>query len=175
MQSPDPRVCTWAEFTHKESGARFRYFNTHLDHLSPIARGKGARVIFEHMAACQAREKLPLFWGGDFNFTPRAALYAECLRQTVAEGRLVDLTGAIPTTFHWFGALKRPLKLDYVFADEATAGDALSVRLVPTDAAGGFVSDHHAIRLDWDPGAPRPERPAEAPAHPWEGAPAPAL
>ncbi len=162
LQSMDPRSCTWAEFKDLASGTRFRYFNTHLDHLSPLARARGARVIFRHIAQLQRRERLPIFWGGDFNFTPMAGLYSECLRQVIGEERLTDVTDAIPSTFHWFGAMKRPMKLDYIFVDEKTAGDAMEVELLRTDEGSGCISDHHGIRLNWHPGEPgrEPEKAA---------------
>jgi len=155
LQSPDPRVCTWAEFSHRNGGARFRYFNTHLDHLSPLARARGLEVVFRHMARLQERERLPLFFGGDFNFTPQSALYATCLQRTILGQRLVDLTDSIPSTFHWFGAMKRPMKLDYVFTDDMTIGDVIQARLLPTDGEK-CLSDHHAIRLEWVPYEKRP-------------------
>ncbi len=169
LQSLDPRSCTWAEFKEPSSGVRFRYFNTHLDHLSPLARVRGVRVIFEHMAHFQRRERLPLFWGGDFNFTPFANLYSDCLRQVIEEERLLDVTEAIPTTFHWFGAMKRPMKLDYIFVDEQTAREAVDVRLLRTDEASGCISDHHGIRLNWNPGEQRQELGKEAPLEVYPG------
>lgn len=150
VQSPDPRTCTWAEFLHMPSGRRFRYYNTHLDHLSPIARARGLSVIFDHMAQKQAEEVLPLFLGGDFNFTPSNPLYALCLKRYLGGLPLVDLSGAIGSTFHWFGKLKRPFKLDYLFTDLKTAqAGGFFVHAHRVDDEGRFLSDHDAIQLNW--------------------------
>lgn len=153
LQSPDARTCTRATFRHVETGTRFRYFNTHLDHLSPFARARGIRVILRAMADCQRGERLPLFWGGDFNFTPKGALYARCLEQRVVDQPLVDLTKGLDTTFHWFGSLKRPVKLDYILTDGRTARDHFALRVLKTDGDGRYLSDHDLLRLDWTPRA----------------------
>lgn len=153
LQSPDARTCTYGTFRHRKTDTRFRYFNTHLDHLSPFARAHGARVILRAMADCQFRERLPLFWGGDFNFTPKAALYARCLQQFVADQQLVDLTQSIDATFNWFGALKQPVKLDYILTDSRTARDLFALRVIKTDDDGRYLSDHDVLRLDWTPRA----------------------
>lgn len=150
VQSPDPRVCTWAVFQSRD-GVRFRYYNTHLDHLSGIARARGLGVIFERVTQDQRDAWLPMFIGGDMNFTPRSALYTRCLQQRVQGRRLVDLTESIRTTFHGFGMLSGPLKFDYVFADSQTACGALSVRSLRTADCGRYLSDHDAIRVCWQP------------------------
>ena len=42
-----PRICTVAEVKLKKSGRRLRVFNTHFDHVSPLARSFGAKLILE--------------------------------------------------------------------------------------------------------------------------------
>lgn len=152
VQSPDPRTCTWATFTHRPSGRRFRYFNTHLDHLSPYARARGLALLLDRIVQMQAEERLPVFLGGDFNFTPGSALYAMCRTRCGGADTLVDLSAGLASTFHWFGKLKMPVKLDYVFTDEQTAREMIDVRVLRYDDAGGYLSDHDAVRLRWNLG-----------------------
>lgn len=151
LQSPDARTCTHAEFICRETGVRFRYFNTHLDHLSPYARSRGVLVILSRIAALQRKERLPLFLGGDLNFTPRNRLYARCVEKGLWDGQLVDLSADIRTTFHWFGALQRPLKLDYFFTDDAALLHQVRVKAYKTDDRGRLLSDHCALGLEWLP------------------------
>lgn len=155
LQSPDPRTCTWAQLRHRPTGVRLRYFNTHLDHLSPIARVQGLRIVLRHMAAAQARHRMPLFLGGDFNLTPRGRAYRRLL-QMPAQGqpRLVDLSAHIGATFHGYGAMPLPVKLDYMLCDHGTARDAIAVQKLVRAQGGRYLSDHAAIRVDWQPGAP---------------------
>lgn len=149
LQSPDARTCTWAMFTHRGSGMRFRYFNTHLDHLSPIARAQGLLVILGRMGTMQREERLPLFFGGDLNFTPRSASYLLCTTHDIGGQQLVDLSCGLQTTFHWFGKLARPLKLDYMFCDSDTAACPFDVRVLRHNDQGGFLSDHDAVAAQW--------------------------
>lgn len=149
LQSPDPRTCTWAEFQHLPSGRKFRYFNTHLDHLSPIARAQGLRVLFDKMSAFQAENPLPFFLGGDFNFTPQSKLYKLCCDKRIGAQTMTDLSEPLPTTFHWFGKLKRPFKLDYMFTNVHTKDEVFTTQTLRYNDEGGYLSDHDAVRMDW--------------------------
>lgn len=162
LQAPSSRTCTWATFRHRQSGVRFRYFNTHLDHLSAPARAKGMAVVLRRMDQAQRKEKLPMFLGGDFNFTPSSAVYAMLGTIPVGGAPLVDLSGDIGGSFHWFGRLKRPWKLDYLLADAETAAGCVPAESYRYDDAGGFLSDHDALYLRWG-GDARAAQQASAP------------
>ena len=60
-----PRNCTWGLFRDKRTGRRFRYYNTHLDHVSNEARVKGMRVILGAMRRISQGETI--FLTGDMN------------------------------------------------------------------------------------------------------------
>lgn len=151
LQSPDARTCTWAEFSCKESGARFRYFNAHLDHISQYARAKSISLIRSRIIALSRKESLPFFWGGDFNFTPRNPLYAECLGKKAGALLLTDLSREIVSTFHWYGATQRPLKIDYLLAGNTARGDRFRTYAVMTDDQMRYLSDHYALLVEWMP------------------------
>ncbi|MFQ9504973.1 MAG: endonuclease/exonuclease/phosphatase family protein [Alistipes indistinctus] len=48
----------------------FFYFNTHLDHMGPVARHEGAELICRRIASL-AGDKYPVFCTGDFNAEPK--------------------------------------------------------------------------------------------------------
>lgn len=59
------RVCTWGLFKDLASGKTFRYFNTHLDHMSPKARVEGMKMILKQMGLIAQGETV--FLTGDLN------------------------------------------------------------------------------------------------------------
>ncbi len=60
-----PRVCTWGLFRDRKTGNVFRYFNTHLDHISPAARVAGMKMILAEMERLAQGETVILT--GDLN------------------------------------------------------------------------------------------------------------
>ncbi len=60
------RICTWVKLIDKPSEKEFFYFNTHLDHVGPVARREGAELIC-HRIDSIAGDQYPVFCSGDFN------------------------------------------------------------------------------------------------------------
>ena len=63
------RTVTWTLMEMKDSGRRFFYVNTHLDHLGTQARQKGLDLIVSKIAAMNP-DNLPMVLTGDFNVQP---------------------------------------------------------------------------------------------------------
>jgi len=60
-----PRLVTWVRFLDKESNRQFYFCNTHLDHVSDLARVNGCKVVCNEIA--KFKKDLPVFVTGDFN------------------------------------------------------------------------------------------------------------
>ena len=69
-----PRIATWGLFKDKKTGKEFIYYNTHLDHVSELARINGIKLLVKH-AKENAKGK-PLIISGDFNAKPTSETYA---------------------------------------------------------------------------------------------------
>ena len=65
-----PRMATWARLIDKDTGQEFTHLNTHLDHLVPAARKKGAELISRRMP-----RDTPLLMTGDFNAIQQGGTY----------------------------------------------------------------------------------------------------
>lgn len=112
------RVCTWALFREKSSGATFSVYNTHLDHIGENARVNGIRLILDSLAR---RSGAPVFLMGDFNSERGGDVY-----NLVGNSGLVkDSYGvaqkklASGGTFNAFDPGKEPRKIiDFVFVNE---------------------------------------------------------
>lgn len=63
------RTVTWTLMEMKDSGKKFFYVNTHLDHVGTEARQKGLDLIVSKIAAMNP-DNLPMVLTGDFNVQP---------------------------------------------------------------------------------------------------------
>jgi len=69
------RAATWVKLRYAKTRADFLHVNTHLDHISELARVEGSRVIIQKMSQLQANS-FPLILTGDFNCNPWSPVYS---------------------------------------------------------------------------------------------------
>lgn len=139
-QSHCPRTAT-ALLIHKDGCAEnFRVVNTHLDHVGERAKSLGIAAVIHYIS--KFPEKFVLT--GDFNSIPESSVIAT-VNGVMHEGRKVkNLTEYVGGTYHDYGQLQKPEKIDYIFsdADYISEGSKL-VAYPPVD--GVYVSDHHPV------------------------------
>lgn len=142
IQSNCPRICVKAEFLTPD-GIPFRYWNTHLDHVSPEARKAGAELILSELAKEDALGKLPFFLSGDFNDTPDSLP----LRAFLENGAhpLADLTNGVGGTFHAYGTREHPEQIDYILGSAGTA--FRDAHRLTGRKNGMFLSDHDPVTV----------------------------
>ena len=88
-----PRICTWGLFRDKRTGRKFRYYNTHLDHISNNARVKGMRMILAEMRRLSQGETV--FLTGDMNAHYKNVPAADRARLEAGGGPVIDDPGTI--------------------------------------------------------------------------------
>ncbi len=64
-----PRTCVWVRLKDRTCGSAFLVYNTHLDHMSELARRKGMELVISRMNSATA-DGTPAFLMGDFNCAP---------------------------------------------------------------------------------------------------------
>lgn len=138
-QSDCPRNCTVLYLQDIGSGRVFRLYNTHLDHIGSEARRQGLSLIMEKISKADFLGKVPFILTGDFNGLPES----EELAVLKEYSGLYDCTEQLEGTFHDFGRLKEPEKIDYIIADE---------HFICKEAArwtdcedGVYLSDHYPV------------------------------
>jgi endonuclease/exonuclease/phosphatase family metal-dependent hydrolase len=62
------RIVTWAKFKDKKSKKVFFHFNTHFDHMGPIARRESAKMVLQKVK--EIAGTTPVVFTGDFNSRP---------------------------------------------------------------------------------------------------------
>lgn len=136
-----PRMATWARFLDKDTGQTFAHVNTHLDHLVPSARRKGAELISQRMP-----RDVPLLMTGDFNAIQQGGTY----RFLTGAVGLLDSRWASRTpvdrrwnaTFHHFTG-RGLYRIDYILGRGVM--EFSGYRVVRERHEGKLPSDHFPV------------------------------
>ena len=142
-----PRIAGWAVLQEKNSGFRYAHFNTHLDHIGPVAMANGARLVTDRINALglPVAAGLPAVLTGDLNDEP-GSLPMEYLKA----GGLTDLRFAARDsdtgpTFHAYKEDDGEGKvIDYVYANHYLRGCA-AFKVIRDQYDGMYPSDHFAV------------------------------
>ncbi|MBR2837466.1 MAG: endonuclease/exonuclease/phosphatase family protein [Kiritimatiellae bacterium] len=111
-----PRTCVWTLLRERESGVEFRFYNTHLDHVSELARRKGMELVVGRVDA-DVSSGMTAFLTGDLNCELKPGNAIEYVRKSMLDTADLSLTphrGPV-NTFHGYHPPARSL-IDYVFA-----------------------------------------------------------
>ncbi len=68
------RCATWVRLRFSETGESFIHLNTHLDHVSELARNEGSKLILYRISQLGA-DVMPAIITGDFNSIPGSSAY----------------------------------------------------------------------------------------------------
>ena len=138
------RICTYAQFKHKETGQKFWVFNTHFDHIGELARIQSAKLIHQKIKMLNINN-FPVIITGDFNLTPDTAPIK------IFQNAYVDVMQKTPTnannygTFTGFDKLSNGKeRIDYIFQKGLKTLKSTHIWLKTT--SGGWASDHHPVQ-----------------------------
>lgn len=140
-QSICPRTCMASVLYSITDKKLFRVLNTHLDHEGAKARISGLEQVLRFYDTEGEKQALPTFILGDFNAIP-SGREMKCIYE---HKDFYECSESIPATFHDFGRLKHPQKIDYIFATKDVTLRACGIL---TD--GSYLTDHHPIYADID-------------------------
>ena len=132
-QSGCPRVALVARF-RVNGGGLFTLINTHLDHVGFSARELG----FSALASELSQTPAPAALVGDFNCTPSSPELIGFLDRIAPLG-WHDCTASLGGTFHGFGRVDPPEKIDYIFSNVTPCR---AERIADPPIAGVYLSDH---------------------------------
>ena len=110
-----PRTCVWAQLTDRKGLGGFRFYNTHLDHVSELARKKGMELILGRIKADVAAGTTA-FLTGDFNNELKPGNAVDLARQAMKDTADLSLSPHLGpvNTYHGYTPPARTL-IDYVF------------------------------------------------------------
>src|SRR3954462_7138598 len=93
------RCANWAEFRYRESGVSFLHLNTHLDHMSDLARTMGSKLILARLRELRKPDE-PVIVTGDFNCPPGSAAYVAFVEAVFVDTFFPCSDPADASTFH---------------------------------------------------------------------------
>lgn len=142
-QSPCPRVCSMVSLTDTRDGKTFLVYNLHTDHEGVKARVQSSELVLKRLQQDRERLDLPFLFTGDFNATPDAEEIS-----ILTNAGLRDLAAGLGGTFHNYGRLKDPIKIDYIFASAEV--NAKTACLWEQTREGLYLSDHYPVAVQVD-------------------------
>lgn len=134
------RTATWTLMEMKDSGRKFFYVNTHLDHRGDVAQQKGLELIVERIAAMNP-EELPMILTGDFNVTPEDPVLGG-LNAKMLDARKTALKTDSRATFNAWG--KSASIIDYIYYSGFS--ECAEYETIVRQYKGVlYISDHYPI------------------------------
>ncbi|MBO5276728.1 MAG: endonuclease/exonuclease/phosphatase family protein [Alistipes sp.] len=137
------RTCTWTILKKKDTGKKFVYLNTHLDHKGQEARKESIKLI-----VAKAEEltggKLPVFITADFNSPTTNEIFKpmqEAMLDARVEAPVTDDRG----TLNCWGTTPPGVVIDHIFFRGAEAQKFEVLR--DKDYGAPYVSDHYPVML----------------------------
>ena len=137
------RTCTWTILKKKDTGKKFVYLNTHLDHKGQEARKESIKLI-----VAKAEEltggKLPVFITADFNSPTTNEIFKpmqSAMKDARVEAPVTDERG----TLNCWGTTPPGVVIDHIFFRGAEAQKFEVLR--DKDYGAPYVSDHYPVML----------------------------
>lgn len=146
-----PRICTWGQFQcRQEPCIEFTVYNTHLDHVSQLARENGIALIGKRINRDYIEKKIPILLTGDLNSQPKNKVIQFLRGETSINGTTVNvqdvydwLEGRPGRTFHSFHGGLEGQPIDYIFC--TPDAKVLNAEIDRTSFEGRYPSDHYPI------------------------------
>ncbi len=134
------RTATWALMKDKQSGKKFYFINTHLDHVGDVARREGLNLIVSRIDEMN-REGYPMILTGDFNVTPDSGCLRE-LNEKMNSCRIHALVTDNSGTYNGWG--RNSEVIDYIYSSGFR--ECREFKVITKKYSGiPFVSDHFPV------------------------------
>ena len=143
IQSECPRICQQALIRFKNSTKLCWVFNNHLDHQEDAARILGIKQIMERVPECKQKWDVPVFVMGDFNAEPDSETINYC--DNYEKIKITDLAANSGGTWHDFGELANPKKIDYIYSDLKAEECDCKAYCWDDEHYGIYLSDHYPV------------------------------
>ena len=138
-QSNCPRIFSSCDFMPIDGDTPIRVMNIHTDHMGKNVRVLEVKQLYNSYLEKQKLRPMPTVLTGDFNARPNDPEI-----KFLADSEFFrDVTRDIPDSFHGFGKIEKPYKIDYIFVSNEF--NVISVGSYRNADDGRFLSDHDII------------------------------
>jgi endonuclease/exonuclease/phosphatase family metal-dependent hydrolase len=156
------RSATWALFGAPGTNLTLLHLNTHLDHISALARQEGSKLLVRKIAEISGRTDVdpPAIVTGDFNSRPGNRVHKTFTESGFVDSYLAAGNEEGANTFHAFeGALyhdahpaRGPRRIDWILLKDPRGRLRIDSHRIIHDAdenSGLCPSDHYPIMADF--------------------------
>ena len=138
------RVCSYAVLETRETGKRFAVFNTHLDHVSELARINGINLVLEKIRQFGS---VPAVLMGDLNAQTDSETYAAATAVFDDAALKTENSNPGSCTYQGFGSSLDSGRIDYFMISKT--GFEVNACFTVTDTYDGvYPSDHFPLYTD---------------------------
>ena len=136
------RTATWALLKDKNTGKKFYFVNTHLDHKGKQARKEGLKLIVDRIDDINP-EGYPMVLTGDFNVRPDDPCLVDLDKIMTSTRKIAKKTDK-KGTFNGWRKDKEGGIIDYIYV--SGFGDVLEYETITKEfAKKPYISDHYPI------------------------------
>ena len=136
------RTATWALMKDKETGKKFYFVNTHLDHMGPLSQINSLKLIVDRIDEINP-EKYPMVLTGDFNMTADSRALVDLDKVMTSTRKIAKKTDSKGTFNGWRKDRQGPA-IDYIYV--SGFGEVVEYETITKKYADRpFVSDHYPI------------------------------
>ncbi len=137
------RICSYVILTENTTGKDLVVFNTHLDHISDLARINGINVVLDKIKQFGG---LPSIIMGDFNADESSETY-KAATQSFLDAKYQTENTMTGATYQNWGAKLDDENIDY-FMISKEGIKVNEYKIVQTTYDGVYPSDHFPIEID---------------------------
>lgn len=137
------RITCWVLFEHIQTGKKFAFVNTHLDHISKDARVNGIQLVCDFIKSRFGSE-MPLVLAGDFNAIPDSETI-EKANSLLNDARHIAKSTTDQITFHGYGC-EYANTIDYIYVTPNISCNKFDIIKEINDNKP--QSDHYGIIAD---------------------------
>lgn len=134
-----PRISTWAIFTHKDTGKKFFYLNTHTC-LYDEPMQKEIKLIRDKVAELNT-EKLPVILSGDWNLVEDDSWMKPITDNYLSARKTAPVTDDC-YTYHWWESTSDKKQIDHIYY---LGLECFEFHTVNQKWDGLYISDHYPV------------------------------
>ena len=138
------RVVTWGRLRDRRSGRTLFHFNTHFDHVGPVARRESARLLVSRMA--KIAPDAPVLLTGDFNDLPVSEPIGILRESGLRDTRPATYEGP-DSTWNGFRVIEPGRRIDFIFV-RGPIEVLRHTTIAETLPGGRFPSDHLPVMAE---------------------------
>lgn len=135
------RTVTYVLLKDKRNGRKICYFNTHLDHMGPVARRESILLLCR-LVDEMAPKGAPIILGGDMNSTLDSPIFKPLEVHQLLSARDIAPVSDNGLTYNGWG--KANAQIDHFFVRSI---DVKTFNVLRDDYGVPYVSDHYPISI----------------------------